>query len=317
MPFFLLALVGCEDCDGGEGEGEGIAVEGEGEIAEGGSEGEVANEGEPACGPATPGYGTECSASGGSPLCGSFVCNPVTDELACNDPGTNACNACGDLDTAAGRPGDACGTFGCGLAVCNSDDTATFCQNAETPRNACGGCAVLTPLNVEPGDVCSDCGSGTYECTVDQNELSCFRGRSPDTQCGFGCGQCILAHAQMQDRHDGGYLLPGTLAIFEDVGGGDGVKMYFDPLIEGDGASGIPVASLVLSVTDNPFESAAVVLTPDFASALDGVAPDPVRVFTVPFFVDYSSFHYIVLIDQTGLFLDPVFSVGEITFGSP
>lgn len=315
MAACLFGLAACEDCVApGEGEGEGQPPSGEGE-GEGTTPQEGEGEGGGSCGESTPGYGDECSASGTGPLCGVFVCNPITDTLACADPGPNDCGVCGDLDDAAGKPGEACGTFGCGIAQCNGPGTATVCQNAEKPRNACGGCDVLFPLDAVPEESCSECGSGTYKCTYDDNDIVCFRGRAPDTACGDGCGQCILAHAVMEDRHTGGFLSPGSVAIFEDVGGGDGIQMYFDPLVQGAGASGLPSGTLYLSSGENPYESASYALSPSFAAALQPLPPDPVRIFTVPSFVDLDFYNHLVLVDESGLFLDPIFSVGTLVTG--
>ena len=125
----------------------------------------------------------------GDPLCGTFICNPMTDELFCYDLGPNDCGGCDELDNTEGRIGEGCGEYGCGTVICNDEGSATLCIN-DHPRNQCGGCGETIPADWEVGETCSGCGSGERTCTRDLDSMVCWRGREPDNQCG-GCGRCI------------------------------------------------------------------------------------------------------------------------------
>ena len=292
----------------GEGEGEGSEGEGEG----------VGPDGGPACGPSTPTFGDACGQ------CGKNVCNPISQVIVCNDPGFNACGVCdvdgGVLDESAGRIGQPCGVELCGVGQCNSAGTASECIGGDTLRNVCSGCLPLDPPDAGPGDTCSSCGTGVQTCTTDHEHFICHQGREPDNQC-VGCGRCVLFHANMADHvAGGGYLNPGTTAVVEDIGtnnieGGSHVKLSFDPLVEGPGACCIPVGAVFLSSAENPFTASSVQLTPLFASSVQGVLADPVRYYDVPPTVDPNALRFVVLVDESGLFEDPVLSVGELVAG--
>ena len=309
------SMIGCESCvqpgdpdagvDSGTGEGEGEG-EGEGDLIDAG----------PACSEATPGFGQPCSQDGSFPQCGAFVCNPITDELVCADPGQNACGVCGDLDTTAGLPGRTCGEFGCGTAVCNADNTATECLD-DHPGNACGGCETLFPEGATPGDACSGCGTGEQVCSTDFEELICFRGRESSNRCG-GCGRCVLGWAEMDDRYEGGYVRAGTIALIEDVGGNfnTAMRVVFDPLVAGPGLDGLPQTSVFLSSGDDPGVSFAAQLLPEFASSLSGLRSDPHRTYTIPTFIDLNNFTHVVLYEASPFLLAPI-SVGVIQLGPP
>ena len=58
------------------------------------------------------------------------------------------------IDESEGFVGEACGEFGCGLAICNAEGNATECVGDSEP-NACGGCFDLPPTR-EPGEICSN-----------------------------------------------------------------------------------------------------------------------------------------------------------------
>ena len=310
----LASCTGCEpkpivdagpdsgvDTDAGQNVDAGTAVDG----------GTFNPDGGPRCNEHTPGFGTACSSAGTDPKCGLFQCNPLTDSLACNDPGPNKCNVCGTLDQTAGRVGEACGEFGCGLAVCNAAGDATQCLQ-DHARNVCGGCTILDDT-VHPGDVCSVCATGTQQCTRDQNELVCARGRAPDNQCG-GCGRCILAHAFMDDRFQGGYVRNGTLALIEDVGGGV-VQLVFEPLVEGPGAAGLPNANVYLSNGDNPLVTTSTALSPAFAASIQKLGTEPLRTYTLPPGLPLASFDRVVIFEST--LLDATISVGALELGPP
>ncbi len=304
------------------GEGEGEAGEGEGEPGEG--EGEE-GEGEPldagpSCSEATEGFGDECSSSGDPPFCGIFQCSPQTGDLACFEPPgqPNRCNVCAPLDVTAGVPGQPCGEYGCGIAACNDDGTATVCLG-DHPRNECGGCEELFPQDASPGDVCSSCQTGTQVCTTDENALLCYRGRSADNRCG-SCERCILGHARLSDGAFGGtYIGEGTLAIIEDVGGttrNQRMQLVFDPLVGGPGLDGLPDAHVYLSMTDNPYESASVELEPVMASSTTLTLSDPHRSFFIDDFIDISFYSYVVVADSSPVFFLPL-AAGPLVLGPP
>ena len=265
----------------------------------------------PACDQNTPGFGEPCSADGQEPFCGQFFCNPMTDELFCWDPdGPNACGVCGELDESEGRVGEACGEFGCGIAACGDDGTATICEG-DHPRNQCGGCADILPITDEPGQACSVCGTGTRTCSRDDNELICWQGRSPDSACG-GCERCVLFHAWMDERLSGGYIRSGTLAIIEDVGSNTR-QLVFDPLVEGPGANALVYTQVLLSTTPDPFDGSYTFLSPTFAASTDGVLADPHRSFRVGG-TNIANYNYVVLYD---FFLREVISAGALLSGAP
>ena len=199
----------------------------------------------------------------------------------------------------------------------------TQCVGGDIERNVCGGCQEIE-VGLSPGDACSSCGTGVQTCTVDDEALVCHRGRSADNSCGT-CDRCILAHAFMQDAQpQGGYLEPGTTALIEDVGGSvsTAVQLTFDPLIAGPGACCVPVGVLYLSSAPDPFVGLSFPLSPDFSNTVDftpDLQADPVRTFTVPSSIaqDLDTYRYVVLTDQSGLFLDPVLAVGELVTGPP
>jgi hypothetical protein len=131
----------------------------------------------------------------------------------------------------------------------------------------------------------------------------------------------VLAHAFMQDSQpQGGYLEPGTTAILEDVGSMGGVQLIFDPLIAGPGACCVPTGLVFLSAGPDPFAGLSVPLDPEFSDTVNYVPAlqaDPVRTYAIPSYVssDLASYRYVVLVDQSGLFLDPVLAVGELVSG--
>ena len=265
----------------------------------------------PICGPQLPGYGEPCAAQMGDPECGQFLCDPQTDALFCYDLGPNDCGGCDELDESAGRVGEACGEFGCGIVVCGEDGTATVCEG-DHPRNQCGGCADITPAEQQPGDVCSICGTGVQTCTRDQNDMVCYQGRAPDNVCG-GCDRCVLFHAFMDERFGGGYIRNGTIAIIEDIGGGETI-LTFDPLIEGAGTNGLVLAQVMFATSEDPINDGFFPLTPGFAEALNDLGADPVRQFQVPVSANPAGYRYVVLYD---FFLQQVISLGELRSGPP
>jgi hypothetical protein len=321
---FLLAfaVVGtaCEDCfgpkpdpdagtDGGEGEGEG-----EGEGDDGG--GPRPDAGGPQCTEDTPGFGDACAAQQGDPLCGQFLCNPISDELVCADPGPNDCGVCGELDQSEGQVGLPCGEFGCGVGECNADGSAVRCIG-DHPRNVCGGCDDL-PTTDLPGDVCSGCGTGRQTCTRDQNQMICWRGREPEAPT--GCARRILAHARMDERFGGVYVREGTVALIEDVGTGPTI-LTFDPLVEGTGLNGMPGGLLFLSnsPTIDPFDFNNIFLFPYVAQQQSGIGSDPIRQYTASFgdLADWIDQGYDYLALYESALLGEVFSVGVIVNGPP
>jgi hypothetical protein len=314
------ALLGCENCggpsSGGEGEGEGESAEGEGDGAEG------EGEGEPSCGPETPGFGTACTndVDPQAPRCGFLICDPDSGELTCADPGPNPCGACQpqgtEFNTEAGRLESVCGEFGCGIAVCALDALGTTCIG-DHERNICGGCGFLVDGEV-PGQSCSVCDTGVRYCSTDMDELICWQGRQPDSSCG-GCGRCTLSHARMDDRYNGDYIRAGTVAIIDDVGGGDfaPLSLVFDPLIEGDGLRGLPGANVVLSESSDLSFGATVTLFP-FVSGAPDVLSDPHRIYDVPSFLQIDQFRYVLIVENTPPFFNStIISVGEIVAGAP
>jgi hypothetical protein len=287
-------------------------------------------DGGPLCNADTTGFGQPCGD------CGTFICNPMTDELFCYDLGFNDCGSCEDLDTSAGRLGDACGEYGCGVVECNEGGTATICDG-DHPRNVCGGCYAAVPDIV--GETCSQCGTGVQTCERDMDGLVCWGGRSPNNSCG-GCNRCVQYHAFMDERLGGNYLKNGTIAVFEDVGNGQR-QLVFDPLIEGPGANALVLATIVLqpepesetwyppgypnnacfSAFDCPtgFDcvqtiGACVEGTPlqtFFAAPLLEDGADPVRTYST-IGVDVGSHDYVAIYDW---FLETTISVGEIMPG--
>lgn len=323
----LLALVvvagGCQDCfgppassdaggdAGSSGDAGGPRPDGGGDPDPDAGPGPDASTG-PQCSEETEGYGEPCAAQMGDPLCGQFLCNMMTDELFCWDPdGPNECGVCGDLDDSEGEVGAACGEFGCGIAVCSDDGTATICEG-DHPRNQCGGCADILPASHMPGQVCSSCGTGIRTCSRDLNSLVCWRGRAPDNACG-GCDRCVLFHAWMDERHNGGYVRSGTLAILEDIG--DGTRqLVFDPLVEGPGANALVYTQVALSTTPNPLDGSFTFLTPDFAASTDGLGADPYRQYSLANVPNLGQYRFVVLYD---FFLGEVISAGELIAGPP
>lgn len=284
----------------------------------------------PLCDQNTPGFGDECGE------CGFFVCDQQTDELICYDPGFNDCGGCGDIDTSAGRLGDACGEHGCGFVECNDDGTATVCLG-DHERNVCGGCGTIFPADL--GASCSACGTGVRTCTRDQESLVCWRGRSSTNQCS-SCEPCVQHHAFMDERLGGGYLKTGTVAVFEDVGNGQ-KQMVFLPLIEGPGANALVLAHLFLTNTPEPtFSFPPLGCFSDFECPTDFACvtqigacvegawlPTPFAAQITPLFqgadpvrsystigIDPGSYQYVMLYDW---FLESVVSLGEIQPGSP
>ena len=296
----------------------------------------------PPCNEGTEGFGDPCTNGEDEPPCGVFVCNPITGQLVCNDPGKNDCGVCPlactgenaetvcgvdvdclggfcDLDDRAGRVGQPCGEFLCGVGTCMSGGRATQCVGGDIERNVCGGCAEIEE-GLSPGDTCSSCDTGVQTCTVDQESLVCHRGRSADNQCG-SCDRCVLAHAFMQNAQpQGGYLEPGTLALLEDVGGVDGVQLIFDPLVAGPGACCVPTGLVLLASNPDPYDGAYWALDPEFSDTVNyspDLLADPVRTFAVPDFIatDLDTYRYVVLVDGSGLLLDPVLAAGELVTG--
>lgn len=316
--------------DGGEpGEDAGSPGEDAGPPEDGGP---PPPDGGPLCNEDTPGFLQPCGD------CGQFICNPMTDELFCYDLGFNDCGSCEDLDTSAGRLGDSCGEFGCGVVECNEAGTATECDG-DHPRNVCGGCGFIFPEN--EGETCSQCGTGVQTCTRDMDDLVCFGGRAPNNSCG-DCNRCVQYHAFMDERLGGNYVKNGTIAVFEDVGNGQR-QLVFDPLIEGPGANALVLANIVLqpdpetetwyppgypnnacfSSFDCPtgFDCAQTIgaciegawLPTNFAAQLDpfNLGADPVRTYSTVG-VDVGSFNYVAIYDW---FLETTISVGEIMPG--
>ena len=236
---FLAGTMGCPPTPQPDaGTDAGILDSGPGEpdvvVTDGGPSPETdASEG-PLCNENVEGYGEPCAANPEDPLCGEFICNPQTDELFCYDLGPNACGGCEELDLTAGRVGESCGEFGCGVVVCADDLLSTKCEG-DHPRNQCGGCVDILPATLMPGDTCSVCATGEQMCTRDQNQMLCVGGRAPNNACG-GCNRCIIAHGYMDDRFSGGFVRTGTTVIIEDIGNGV-THLVFDPLIEGPGAN--------------------------------------------------------------------------------
>jgi len=289
-------------------------------------------DGGPLCNEDTPGFLMPCGD------CGTFVCNPMTDELFCYDLGFNDCGGCDDLDTSAGRLGDECGEFLCGTVSCNSTSTATVC-NGDHERNFCGGCGFISSGN--PGESCSQCSTGIETCTRDQDNLVCWGGRASSNSCG-GCNRCVQYHAFMDERLGGNYIKNGTVAVFEDVGNGQR-QMVFDPLIEGAGANALVLAHIILqpepetetwyppgypnnacfSAFDCPsgFDCATTIgacvrgqwMGTNFAAQIDPInlGADPVRAYsTVGLQVGQAS--YVAIYDW---FLETTISVGELKAG--
>lgn len=278
------------------------------------------------CGPQTPGFGDPCAANPGDPLCGTYGCDYMTGELVCNDPGSNACGGCDELDTSAGALNDACGEHLCGRVYCNPELTATECRG-DHPRNLCGGCdlsdfdtvenedgEVIEVTGPAPGDACSTCLTGIQTCSRDQDELICWRGRSENNSCGT-CERCVLYHAVMDQRLEGNYLRSGTIAIIEDIG--DYKKqLVFDPLVEGPGANGLVMSRIYLSTTpdfdigDYTYRT----LSPAFSQSLSALTADPHRQFTVYNSINLDLYKYVVIYDQ---FFETVISIGELVPGAP
>jgi hypothetical protein len=324
----LVVVSGCAQCEPapareGEGEGEGDtgAGEGEGDAAEGeGDTGE--GEGEPQCGMSTPGFGTPCSRDPMSSVqCGIFVCNPMTDELVCADPGANPCGVCQPRDTLfnddAGGIGDACGEFGCGVAICQPDNLGTLCVG-DRPRNACDGCEDLFPAEAAPGDSCSACETGTYLCATSKEELLCWLGNSPDNRCG-SCERCTQFHAFMDDRFEGGFIRNGTVAVIDDVGGGGAfapLRLVFDPLVSGPGLNGLPAGRLLLASGPDPDTFVSFPLTPSVAQA-PFILSDPHRSYDIEANIDLSIYNTLILIDESQFFDRQVYSVGVLVPGPP
>lgn len=285
----------------------------------------------PLCDENTPGFGEDCGN------CGFFVCeSPDAEQLFCYDPGLNDCGGCGDIDTSAGRLGDFCGDFGCGLVECNAEGTATECIG-DHERNVCGGCGTIFPA--DRGESCSACGTGTRTCTRDQDSLVCWRGRSSNNACGT-CGPCVQNHAFMDERLGGGYIKNGTVAVFEDAGNGQR-QMVFLPLIEGAGANALVLAHIFLTNTPEPvfmqpvagcfsafdcptgFDCVSQIgtcvegawLQQPFAAQLPplNMGADPVRSYSTVGMTP-SSFQYVMIYDW---FLENVISLGEILPGPP
>lgn len=284
------------------------------------------------CNENTPTFGDECGA------CGTVVCDPATQELTCLDPGLNDCEQCGDIDESAGRAGESCGEFGCGVVLCNAEGTATECFGDREP-NACGGCQDL-PLGRSPDDVCSGCNTGTETCTRDQNSLVCVEGREP-ALLDESCDRRVFAHAFMDERLGGGYIRNGTLAVFENINDAFGQDaMSFAPLVEGPGTRGLVLAHFFLTpgpeinivpavandcVTNGcpvGFDCVADIGTScvegrlifeRFAADLTGTPADPVRQFPVTEFTVLNS-SYMILYDW---FLQETISVGQVVPGAP
>lgn len=98
--------------------------------------------------------------------CGVLVCDGE-NELVCEDPGTNACDGCAELEA---QPGDDCtdedgdpGQFACD----GEEADSLICQVGDV--NACGG---TEPLDHTPGDSCGPCELDTYQC-VGSNDIEC------------------------------------------------------------------------------------------------------------------------------------------------
>ena len=109
--------------------------------------------------------------------CGAFVCNEAGDDVLCDDPGLNACGACGTLTNEIGTPCD----FGCGdgVWVCSEDGSAAVCNAPR--RNECGGCVEL-PVGERPFDACDNCGE--FVCRGFDDTV-CIAGLVND------CGGCV------------------------------------------------------------------------------------------------------------------------------
>jgi hypothetical protein len=316
----LLALSGCGACDpvtgpadSGSNRDGGIPTQDAGEVDSGTPDaggGDADGSAGPLCGPDTPGFGEPCAANAGDPLCGQWICNPMTDELFCYDLGPNDCGGCEDLDTTEGLVGDACGEFGCGTVICSEDGESTVCEG-DHPRNVCDGCEEIL-IDAEPGEVCSTCGTGVQTCTRDLDDLLCWRGREPTTQCG-GCGRCVLYHAYMDQRFSGGYVRTGTLALIEDIGDSN-YQLVFDPLVEGPGADALSLAQVIFSIDEDPTSGLTLPLNPFFAESLNGTGADPIRAYRVPFITGLDTYEHVVIYDY---FLQEVISVGALVSGPP
>jgi hypothetical protein len=338
----LILWVGCEPgcgqpdpdagpdagLDGGEGEGEG-----EGEPGDGGpgDDGGAVVIGE--CNENTPTFGDECGE------CGTVLCDPATDALFCNDPGLNDCGACGDIDESEGRAGERCGEFGCGVAVCDAEGTATQCVGDREP-NACGGCFDLPPGRA-PGEICSGCETGIETCTRDQNSLVCYRGREAANN--GSCSRRILAHAFMDERLGGGFIRNGTTALFENINAQFSVdQLVFDPLVEGTGANGLVLAHLFVTpgpeinlieppngtcissfdcpvgfdcVTDlQAFCVEGQWMSTSFAADVINIPADPVRSYSLASIDFLTPDRFLILYDW---FFEQTISVGQIIPGPP
>ncbi|MBI5493671.1 MAG: hypothetical protein HY904_01510 [Deltaproteobacteria bacterium] len=327
----LAVVIACDGCPvgggdagpdaGGGGDGGGNSSSsgsssGDAGRRDGGSR--DGGDGGPGCGPDTPGFGEACGD------CGYMVCGRG-GELTCQDPGKNACDVCGQLDTAGGIVGRTCGS--CGMVGCADGGLVTECQG-EHPPNACGGCEDF-PLLADgdprgpPDAGCSSCGTGRWSCRASLNDLSCWGGRAESSSCGT-CGPCIKYRADMSDLSQGAFVLAGTRAVIEDVGvdqamgttPGDTLLLTFEPLLTGPGGLVMEAAIVYLSPTSQHDDSNAFALRELFSAYSFGERGDPVRQYHVyPPLPSYlPGMRYVIIFDG---FLGQVVSRGELVAGPP
>lgn len=133
-------------------------------------------------------------------VCGEYECNQEGEGTFCNDPGLNACDACGPIRDGE-LLGSDCGE--CGTFECNEDGDGVVCR--ELPPNDCNGCA---ELEGEPGEQCGVCARGTYTCDG-ENAVQCV-GDPGQNACGgcadlggvpgVGCGECGTIRCDENDN---------------------------------------------------------------------------------------------------------------------
>ncbi len=278
------------------------------------------------CNSLTPGIGAACSNSDSALSCGVVRCcyegNPLCAAgvlTFCDDPGSNLCGTCGDLDTTTGELGASCGAFGCGVMGCNEEGSATACIGDHEP-NLCGGCDALSfegsfeaneidanNLELEAGDACSECMTGTWTCAADLHTLTCMGGQSSDNVCGI-CGPCVLAEANLEIYFDGAYIQNGTRIIVESI---DATRrmIRFDPFIPGPGFAGLARTQIALVEEIGQFNRPRIPLSPMLSNTVSNVSPDADRLFILPETTDLSNFNFIEIYDA---FLDRVLAAGAL-----
>lgn len=109
----------------------------------------------------------EPGAACGTCNAGEVVCDGSND-VRCENGGSEARNACGGCGVLPGTPGDPCGPCNAGELVCDGS-TRLRCEEPEAdPRNLCGGCE---PSFGPQGSACGYC--ATWYCAPDRARQDC------------------------------------------------------------------------------------------------------------------------------------------------